>query len=427
MKKSAIFFTTFLALPLSFVGIPIYLNIADFYAQKFGLSLVLIGVLLACVRFIDAVQDPFVGYYSDFLCSKKITRKKIINIFSLLLSLGFFLVFNPLPNLENVGASIWFFATLSLTYLCFNFVIINFESLIAVIAQNDKERIALNSAKEFLGLIGMIFAFTIPVIFNQVLQGTKQQNYFYLSLVFAALILLNVTAFLPKVETLNQLKKPSHKINFKIIFADKKFLNFALIFFLNSIAVSLPAANMNFYIREVLLLEQNLPYFLATYFIAACLFIPLWRYLFSKFGIIKSWIISIAGAISTFAFAYFLNEQNAMYFYLVCLLSGAFLGADLIAVPTILAQITKEKSEMVSSYFALWNFLTKIALMIAASGSLIILGFFGYQPQNSALQNLNSISFFYAALPCLIKAVVIILLLKFQKYENQTTRNSYVS
>ena len=118
MKKLEIFNAAFLALPLSFISIPIYLNIADFYSQKFGLSLVIIGTLLAFVRIFDALQDPFIGYYSDFLSSKKIARENIIRLFSLLLCLSFFLVFNP-PFFTNKFSIItWFVVSLCCTYLC---------------------------------------------------------------------------------------------------------------------------------------------------------------------------------------------------------------------------------------------------------------------------------------------------------------------
>jgi len=412
---------TFLALPLSFVGIPIYLNIADFYAQKFGLSLVLIGAILAFIRIFDAASDLAIGYYSDFLSSRKISRKKIIIFFGSLLCVGFFFTFNPPLAISQNMAVVWFFITLTLTYSCFNFVIINFEALIALLAKDDKERISLNSKKEFLGLVGMIFAFIIPGIFLQIMHLDGQQSYFYLSLVFIALMVLAMLS-LRKNSLVNNVAQTPAKLNFSAIFGDKKFLSFLLIFLLNSIAVSLPAANMNFYVRDVLMSPQNIPWFLTTYFVSAGIFIPMWRYFFNNFGIIKSWIFSISGAILTFASAYFLDASHANYFYAICLFSGIFLGADLIAVPAILAKITQEKSEMVSSYFSLWNFCGKMGLMIAASGSLIVLGFYGYQPGNLTVnleaQNLNLIAFFYAALPCFIKIAVIILLLKFRKYEN---------
>jgi len=66
----------------------------------------------------------------------------------------------------------------------------------------------------------------------------------------------------------------------------------------------------------------------------------------------------------------------------------------------------------------MWNLAVKFGLMIAASGSLIALSFFGYQPTNATNTGLQAVAFFYAALPCLLKMLVIMLLLKWKKYEN---------
>lgn len=416
--KSQILFLSFLALPLSFVGIPIYLNISDFYARSFDLNLALIGFLLIFIRGFDALQDPAVGYFCDYLASKKITRRTIITFACLLLSLSFYLVFNPPLVLSQNAAIAYFALTLALTYTCFNFVTINFESVAAIVAQNDSQRITINSYKEFFGLFGMILAFILPAILSQFFAFSIRESYAALSLVFVALILIATLVFLPrlKIDLVNF--STTKTLSFFNVLRDKKFLFFLAIFIINSVAVSLPAANLNFFIRDILHDEKNLGWFLAIYFLSACFFIPLWKTLFKRFGITKTWICSIGFSVITFLFAYFLNAENSLYFYAVCFFSGAFLGADLIAPPTILAQLTQNKKELVSSYFSMWNLAVKLGLMIAASGSLIILSSIGYHPVNSTAQGLQGVAFFYAALPCLLKVFTAMLLLKWKKYEN---------
>lgn len=417
-SKSQLLFLTFLALPLSFVGIPIYLNISDFYARNFDLNLALIGVLLIFIRAFDVLQDPAIGYFSDYLASKKITRRTIITFSSLLLSLSFYLVFNPSLALSQNAVIAYFVLTLALTYTCFNFVTINFESLAAIMARNDLERITINSYKEFLGLLGIILAFILPAILSQFFGFSLSASYATLSLVFAVLILFATLVFLPHLKIDSEIFSSAKTLSFFNVLKDKKFLFFLVIFVTNSVAVSLPAANLNFFIRDILHSEKNLGWFLAIYFLSACLFIPLWKNLFKRFGIVQMWILSIGFSVLTFLFAYFLKAENSLYFYGVCFFSGAFLGADLIAPPTILAQLTQYKKELVSSYFSMWNIAIKFGLMIAASGSLIALSSFGYHPVNATAESLQAVAFFYAALPCLLKLLVIMLLLKWKKYEN---------
>lgn len=415
LPKSQIFYFSFLALPLAFVGIPIYLNISDFYARKFGFNLALIGVLLIFIRAIDALQDPFIGYFSDSLSQRKFSHKKIIYLSSSILSVAFFLVFNP-PALLGQGLSIlWFVFSLILTYTCFNFTVINFESLAAIIASSDRQRIALNSTKEMFGLIGMIFAFLLPGVLIYFLQAAQDQVYRALSLVFIVLVPIATFGFFRKVKIENHKIHRAEKIRLFEALKDKKFLAFLGIFLLNGIAVSLPAANLNFYVRDVLQSEKNLGWFLSLYFLSACCFIPLWKYVATRFGMIRSWIFSICGSVATFCFAYFLTANNADYFYLVCLFSGACLGADLIMPPAILAKIISDKKEKASSYFSWWNLTTKISLMLAASSSLIFLGLAGYKPGIISATAATSIPFFYALLPCILKLFTILNLTIFTK------------
>ena len=403
----------FLAIPLSFVAIPLYLNISDFYARNFALDLITIGSLLVLVRAIDLLQDPLIGKFSDQLSKRNFSHQKILRYACIFLAISFFAVFNPPHNLNSTQASIWFVVTLIITYTGFNFAVINFESLIALTAKNNQQRIYLNSTKEFLGLIGMILAFILPTIFAE----DEQKSYLVLSLVFVSLIALFLTILLPK-KLDDFTAKTSEKISLFSTFKDRNFVFFLTILTVNSVATSLPAANLNFFTRDVLEAENRLGWFLAIYFLSACFFIPLWKFCFNRFGLVKSWITAILGSVLTFIFAYFLNSETANLFYFVCLLSGAFLGADLIAAPTILGNISSQNPTTTSSYFALWNMMNKFGLMIAASGSLIILGFLGYHPGNSATANLDNVRLFYALLPCALKLCVIWLLIKFRNYEN---------
>lgn len=410
---------TFLAAPLSFVGIPIYVNIADFYARQFQISLIVIGIILAVVRLFDAIQDPIIGKFSDILVQKNIGRKHTISIFGLFLCLFFYLVFNPPQNLNQTLAILWFFVTLSATYFCFNFIFINFESIIALNSRDDEERIKLNSLKEFFGICGMILAFILPTIFAKL--GAGQNNYKIFALFFAVFLMLAI--FLLAKNDISEAKnQQSLKIKFYEILQDKKFINFIKIFFLNSCAVSLPAANLNFYVKDILQAEEKLGLFLVTYFVSACVFIPFWRFCGDKFSIINSWIISLCGSFLVFCFAYFIDSAAANLFFVICFLSGAFLGADLIYPPVIMAQITANKKEIISSYFAIWNFVTKIGIMAASSISAIALGFFGYQPAAAlSAQAIKAIPFFYAILPCILKALVVLALIKFIKnYDRKT-------
>ena len=53
------------ALPVAAFQLPFVIIVPKFYAETVGLSLATVGVLIICVRLIDAMLDPFIGYYCD--------------------------------------------------------------------------------------------------------------------------------------------------------------------------------------------------------------------------------------------------------------------------------------------------------------------------------------------------------------------------
>jgi len=97
-----------------------------------------------------------------------------------------------------------------------------------------------------------------------------------------------------------------------------------------------------------------------------------------------------------------------------------FLGADLIMPPAIIADLIFDKEDKISTFVSLWNMVNKTALMLASSISLFILDFYSYQP--GFVNNDTNFVFpaVYALIPCIIKFLVIILLLKF------SSKNKYL-
>ncbi len=412
INKSQIFNYSLFAFPLSFVGLPIYINISDFYAKKFGLELALIGLILMVVRIIDVLQDIAVGYVSDFLARKKFYRQRIISISAICLCFLFYVLFNP-PNISgNFLITIWFFAILTLTYTFFNFAVINYEAIAALVAKNQSQRIAINSAKEFVGLLGFLVATILPFALMQINNNSLEDGYFSLSLFFVMSILVANFFGLSKVKIDHSYQKNmAKKINLKAVFFQKDFLIFLIIFLVNSIAVSLPTATIIFYVEDVLDLKDKFGSFLGVYFVSAIVFMFFWKGILQKYDKIKIWIISIIGSVLTFFLAFFLDANNAQYFYLICFFSGIFLGPDLINPPSIIADLTQKNKNEISSFFALYNMTSKIGLMLASSISLLILGIYGYQPGEKSNVGQEIIPYLYAFVPCILKLIVVGLLI----------------
>ena len=59
-----------LALPLSFVALPMYVNLPHAYATHYAVPLTTLGLVLLISRLLDAFIDPWMGRISDVLYAK---------------------------------------------------------------------------------------------------------------------------------------------------------------------------------------------------------------------------------------------------------------------------------------------------------------------------------------------------------------------
>ena len=112
-----------LALPIAMVALPIYIYVPKFYGHELGMPIEVVGLILLCMRIFDAVQDPFIGFFSD-KHSNKVTRKRMILIGSPFLVIGFLAIFNPLTA-SSSGHAVWLAISLIIVYFGLSIVYIN--------------------------------------------------------------------------------------------------------------------------------------------------------------------------------------------------------------------------------------------------------------------------------------------------------------
>jgi len=408
-----------LAIPLAFVGLPIYINVSDFYIRYFEVNIAYLAFIILAVRLIDTIQEPLLGLFSDYLNKRNISYHKIIYYSGFFLGLSFFGLFNPPSFLAGNLVLLWLAGSMIATYSFFNLAVINFESLGVIIAKDSAQRITINSHKELCGLIGILIASATPTLLRYV-TNNDQHNYFYLSVVFVFLLFGAIVLFFRRLEV----SKPSTpQIHFQslvktqifsTILRNKIFMKLMLIIFLNATAVSLPASVITYFVNDILQAGDKLGIFLVIYFLSAGVFMNFWRFIAKRFGKVNCWYLSIIGSVITFICAFFVDSSNYQLFYLICFASGIFLGADLMMPPILIADIIQNKSGMISSYISSWSMINKLGLALASFASLAILSLVNYDPKILNSASTLVIPILYTILPCILKLSVFILLIKDQ-------------
>lgn len=426
VNKINLFSYSIMAFPLAFTGIPLYIHAPDFYSSTLGLPLTTIGTMLLLLRLVDAVQDPLIGYFSDKYSGH---RKSIFLLGVIFLGSGFLGLFNP----PEQNLLLWFAANIFIATTGFSILTINLNTLGGIWSDDYNQKTKISGTREALGLLGLIFAATLPtyLILN---FGGKQGFQFYsivmlLSLVLAAFIFIKL--WLSKFKEINQSKNKISYREVKIAIGKNK--RFFSVYFISVLASSIPAVLIIFYVRDRLNLEGYLGLFLILYFLAGALSMPIWQKISGNSNKISAWKKSMVLAIIAFIWAFFLREGDLYQFALICIVSGFAFGGELALPPAILADSVNKKSA--TTEYSILTFLMKASLAISVGVIFPLLEMQGYKSGgDNSESSLWYLGFYYAFVPCFIKIIAVILLSKFLKtegvkYEKNSNNNGglYVS
>jgi Na+/melibiose symporter-like transporter len=397
-----------LGAPLAMAALPVYIHTPKLYGDELGLGLALTGAILLASRAVDTLQDPWLGRLADHLQTRPGGWHWLAVAASLCLCFAYAALFNP-PFEAGSGLALWFGVTLVLVYTAHSALNITYLAWGANASSDSRERTRLVAYREGFSILGVILASLLPMLFAGWLDEGRQWLPF--SLLFALLLTAAVWLLLqqaprpaPELVMPQRLMQP---------LVHEPFRRLATLFLLNGLAVAMAGTLALFYIADVLRLEAYSGAFLALYFLSGAASLPFWLSLARRLGKTVTWALGTLVAVVGFVWATQLGSGDWLAYGIICLLSGAALGADL-ALPAAIAAdiIPTEERGRAASYFGIWSLINKGVLALAAGLGLPLLAGFGYQPGGES--GLLALSLFYAGVPCLIKLLSAVLLMRWR-------------
>ena len=192
--------------------------------------------------------------------------------------------------------------------------------------------------------------------------------------------------------------------------ADAGALRLLLLALVNSLPVAVTSTLFLFFVEDRLQLAGMAGPLLVLFFLSAGLSVPLWTAASHRIGPRATLLVAMPLAILGFSGAALLAPGNLAGFAVVCLLSGAASGADLVILPAMFSIVLTRSRIHASMAFGIWSFATKLGLALAAATLLPLLDRFGFAPgtANSA-RSLGALNLAYAVLPCALKLVALAL------------------
>jgi Na+/melibiose symporter-like transporter len=388
-----------LGLPLAFVALPLYVVLPNHYASEFGIPLAMLGALLLGARLLDAVADPWIGRWADGWFAHSMRRVLLAaTLAAVVLVLGFRALF--FPAVQGQAALLWWCgAMLAVTYLSYSVLSVLHQAWGARLGGDEAQRAHIVSWREGLALLGVLVASVLPALAG---LGVA-------SIVFAVLLATGVALLwrAPRPDARATAgASPEAPPSLAMALRTPAFRRLLTIYLVNGVASAVPATLVLFFIRDRLQAVAFEPLFLASYFAAGALSMPLWVRVVAHFGLARSWLAGMGLAVITFAWAGLLGAGDVVAFVAVCVASGVALGADLTLPGAMLAGVIQRAGHagrLEGAYFGWWNFATKLNLALAAGIALPLLAAFGYTPGARDPAALQALTLAYCLLPCVLK------------------------
>lgn len=385
---------------LSAAGLPLYIHAPKFYVDEYGVSLAALGAVLFGLRLLDVVQDPLLGRLSAVLSGKRAGAVLVGSIVIAVAMLGLFAVtppFNPL---------IWFGVMLTLVFSAFSFLMIGFYAQGVVKADSipGDGHLKLARWRETGALLGVCVAAIAPVGLGA-LMGAPFTGF---AIGFALLAVCAVVAMRGEWGAVDL----PQSAGFAVVLGDAPARRLLLIALVNAAPVAVSSTLFLFFVETRLDAPGFEGVLLLLFFLSAALSAPVWGALAERFGTKRVLLSAMVLAVAAFGSVITLGPGDGLLFAVICVASGATMGADLTLLPAVFARRMAVISPSAAEGFGLWAFVSKFTLAFAAVVLLPALERAGFQ--SGAADNpeaaLVLLSLLYAGVPCVLKLVAIGLL-----------------
>lgn len=411
------------ALALAMPTIPIYIYLPSFYATDMGLGLAVVGAVLLAARIFDTVTDPIVGMISDRLTWRWGRRKPLMLIGGVIAAGAMFALSHP-P--EDVGSA--YLLTWAVTlYAGWTLVMVPYTSWGAEIVSDYDARSRVTGAREAATLVGILIASTIPVVIATGGQDASEAE--SLKAITWAALIIGIPAFIwialrvpdqqiTKAPPLDA-KRIGWRNAIRTLYENKPFLRLFCAWFVNGLANGLPAVLFLLYMEHGLAIaEDERPLYMLAYFLPAVLGVPVWAWLSSRGEKHRVWCLAMLIASVAFAVVPFLSPDTAWIFMIVCVITGATLGADLALPPSIQADVVdydrlKSGRDRTGVYFALWAMATKLALALSVGIAFPALDLAGFDPNADQPEAIWALVVIYALFPVVLKVLAVMIVASF--------------
>lgn len=404
-------------LPLAAMLLPLYVYLPTFYAAELGVGLAGVGAVLLAARLWDLVTDPAIGALSDRIGTRWGHRRPWMVAGLLPTVIAAWLLLVPGDGAGLGHLLLW----AVLFHLGATMVQLPYAAWGAELSADYDERSRIAAAREVCVVLGTVLAAGLLQLAGD--DGGLARPLAALALGLAVALpatVLVAVATVPEPGPARRAPPVRPGRVLRALAANGPFLRLIAAYLLNGIANGLPATLFLLFVGHVVAAPERAGLLLLVYFGCGVLAVPLWLRASRRWGKHRVWTAAMLWTCAAFSAALFLGPGNWHWFLLVCIATGATLGADLVLPSSMQADVIdldrlRSGRERAGLYFGAWGMATKLALALAvgiAFPALALAGFdAGAAPQTPLA--LTALALLYAGLPIAFKLAAIALMARF--------------
>ncbi len=381
------------------------------YSEKHLIEVSSIGIAIFIARILDIITDPLMGWICD---RNFLPRKNWIVIGSILSAISLFNLIIPYQGPDAFYLCVW----ISFLYLGWTIFQVAYLSIGYEIERHYTERTKLSVYREVFTLFGLLSSVSLPFILSENSEFSSEKLLLYLAIISGFISVLFFSIFINEPKRKYVSIKIKNQIN--NLLKNKYFTKLSMAWFLNNLANIFPMILFVFYINYIIGgSESQKESALFVYFLSGLLGMPIWVFISKSYEKIRIWFFSICCSSLAFIFVFFLNSGDIFYFFIICSITGLFLGSDLAIPLSIQADITdyhrsQFKNDISGILFSVLTLITKLSFALASLIAFTILDFSGFEAnQNQEAHTKFILIFLYAGVPIILKVLTAFLIRDF--------------